>query len=85
VDKWLPIIDADRCSGCGTCVELCGPACLGVPVDHAVLEYPDVCKSEGRCVRVCPERAIRMEWVPFEGKSRRGLFRSPDASGEDAA
>jgi NAD-dependent dihydropyrimidine dehydrogenase PreA subunit len=85
VDKWLPIIDTDRCSGCGACVNLCAPVCLGIPVDHAVLEYPDVCKSEGRCVRICPQGAIRMGWVPFEGAPRRGQFRRADASGEDAA
>jgi len=84
MDKWLPIIDSERCSGCGACVRLCGPVCLGVPADHAVLEYPDVCKSEGRCVRNCPQGAIRMGWVAFEGKGHRGLFRRTEAVGEDA-
>ncbi|MBI4564149.1 MAG: 4Fe-4S binding protein [Planctomycetes bacterium] len=26
--KWVPVIIANRCTGCGVCVEACDPRCL---------------------------------------------------------
>ena len=74
--KWLPIIDSKRCSGCGMCVNLCAPACLGIPLDRSVLRYPGDCNSNGLCVRVCPQGAIEMGWVPCEGVPTRGRWHS---------
>ena len=71
-EKWLPIVDPDLCSGCGSCVNLCAPACLGIPLDCAVLQYPGDCNSDGLCVRVCPAGAIEMGWVACEGSQTRG-------------
>ena len=73
--KWLPIIAPERCSGCGSCVNLCAPACLGIPVDFAVLRWPGECNSDGLCARVCPQGAIEMGWMPCEGAQTRGQWR----------
>jgi NAD-dependent dihydropyrimidine dehydrogenase PreA subunit len=78
-EKWLPIIDPERCTACGACVNLCAPACLDIPIDHAVLEHAADCKSEGLCVRVCPQGAIEMGWLPAEGPQSRGQWRTNPA------
>jgi carbon-monoxide dehydrogenase iron sulfur subunit len=49
------VFDADRCTGCGACVEAC----------HAVFwdeerQQPLICDLCGACVRRCPEGAIRV-------------------------
>lgn len=54
------IIDEEKCTGCGECVEACAPG---------VLEVNDVCKvvnleectACGICVDRCPEEAITLE------------------------
>jgi adenylylsulfate reductase, subunit B len=57
-----PIIDANSCSGCGTCDRHC-------PIDviHldkakqlAVVKYPDECWHCGSCRLDCPQDAIRI-------------------------
>jgi NAD-dependent dihydropyrimidine dehydrogenase PreA subunit len=75
-EKWLPIVDFDRCSGCGACVNFCATSCLGMNGDRAVLENADKCTSDGRCVRICSQGAIEMRWVALEGDRSRGLCRA---------
>jgi ferredoxin len=38
--KWLPVVIEEFCTGCGLCVEACGPACLETKNQVAVLERP---------------------------------------------
>ena len=61
--KWIPIVDVEYCTGCGACVEACGPRCLEIINGIAVLTHPDKCGSEEHCIEPCPEGCIRMEWV----------------------
>jgi Na+-translocating ferredoxin:NAD+ oxidoreductase RNF subunit RnfB len=75
--KWLPVIDADLCTGCGACVRACGPACLKIDDNNiAVLFMPDHCGSEEHCIAPCPEKCIHMEWVESEGDPARGKWRA---------
>ena len=70
----MPVIVADRCTGCGLCVEACGPACLEIVDQIAVLVRPDQCGSEEHCIAPCRDDAIRMEWVPTEGNRAVGRW-----------
>lgn len=72
--KWVPVIAADRCTGCGLCVEACGPACLKMVDNMAVLVRPDQCGSEEHCIAPCRDDAIRMDWVPTEGNRAVGRW-----------
>jgi Na+-translocating ferredoxin:NAD+ oxidoreductase RNF subunit RnfB len=67
MQKWVPVIAEDRCTGCGLCVEACGPACLEMVDNIAVLVRPDQCGSEEHCIAPCRDDAIRMDWVPIDG------------------
>lgn len=57
---WYPVIDYDRCTGCGQCHEFC---LFGVYTkndeDRVVVSHPENCKNNcPACARICPETAI---------------------------
>ena len=39
--KWVPVVDEEHCTGCGLCVEACGPCCLEIVDDIAIPVRPD--------------------------------------------
>lgn len=74
--KWIPVVEQDRCTGCGLCVDACDNGCLGMVWSYATLLGPDDCGSEGSCIPVCPDDAIHMEWVVLVGNPKTGQWRS---------
>jgi heterodisulfide reductase subunit A-like polyferredoxin len=52
------IVDTERCTGCGLCVENCFVADLKIRDGHAVVGAQ--CKGCGRCVEICPEQAMSL-------------------------
>ena len=74
--KWLPVIDAGKCTGCNLCVEACGPACLEMVEGIAALPRPDECGSEEHCIAACRDDAIHMQWVSSAGKESVGRWSS---------
>ena len=52
-----PILDPNRCVGCGKCAESCNYNALAV-VKKKVLLFPELCHSCGVCSYVCPENAL---------------------------
>jgi Na+-translocating ferredoxin:NAD+ oxidoreductase RNF subunit RnfB len=77
-NKWLPIILEEQCTGCGLCVEACGPRSLAMAEGIAVLAFPDTCGSEEHCISACPEDAIQMAWLPFSGDRAVGRWSNAD-------
>lgn len=59
----LPEIDAERCDGCGDCVEACPQGALALEDGKAVMARPADCDYCADCEAVCPPDAIR---CPFE-------------------
>lgn len=77
--KWIPVVDAENCTGCNLCIEACGPDCLELIDDCAVLTVPDACGSEEHCIPVCEFDAIRMEWIEMEGDRGRGAWKTAES------
>ena len=56
-----PLIDLDRCIGCGSCVNACPEhGVLGLIQMRAVLLQPDHCVGHGKCETACPMGAISL-------------------------
>lgn len=54
----VPIIQADRCTECGKCVEVCQFHALA-KVGKSILTFPQLCHGCGSCTWNCPEHAIQ--------------------------
>jgi Fe-S-cluster-containing hydrogenase component 2 len=83
--KWLPIVDAERCTGCGLCVDACGPRSLEMVAGIATLVLAHTCWSEEHCIAVCRDDAIRMAWLPFSGDASVGQWRDKCEPAEQAS
>jgi len=53
----VPEVDAEKCTGCSRCAELCQYSAITC-VKGKVLVFEELCHSCGGCMAVCPERAI---------------------------
>ena len=58
VYKLIPEVDAEQCTSCGKCAEICAYNALAV-VKEKVLVFPELCHGCGGCALLCPEGAIR--------------------------
>lgn len=59
-ERWYPVIDRDRCSGCLECLNFCLFGVYGTDSsDDILIEQPDACRPGcPACSRICPEGAI---------------------------
>lgn len=74
--KWLPVVAADKCTGCGRCVEVCGAKCLEIAEGIGLLPRPDERgREEHLHHRGCRDDAIRIQWVPSAGNEAVGVQR----------
>jgi NAD-dependent dihydropyrimidine dehydrogenase PreA subunit len=57
--NWYPIIDADLCTNCETCVNFCQNDVFESGIDHPEVVNPVNCVEfcQG-CGKICPEEAI---------------------------
>ena len=53
-------VDADKCTGCGNCVEVCPMEAIKLEDDIAVVDEEE-CIECGACVDECPEDAMELE------------------------
>ena len=67
-----PVININRCKGCGSCVSACPErekGVLGLINGKAELIHPTNCIGHGACLRACPFDAITLVF----GTERRGI------------
>lgn len=53
------VVDVEKCSACGECVEACPLDAISMQDDHAQVDE-ETCGDCGACVDVCPTEAISM-------------------------
>ncbi len=70
INKHIPQVDADRCTHCGDCGEICQYNAI-VSVGGSVMVFPDLCHACGGCALVCPSQAIQEVSQPI-GRLRIG-------------
>ena len=51
------IVDVGKCTGCGTCAEICPVEAIKVENEKAVVDE-EACIDCGTCIEECPEEAI---------------------------
>lgn len=54
------IVDQEKCTGCGECIEACPLSAIEMDGDAAKVDE-DTCSDCGACVDVCPVEAITVE------------------------
>jgi NAD-dependent dihydropyrimidine dehydrogenase PreA subunit len=57
-----PVIDEERCTACGCCVEACPSGVFEHDESHVSAAQPQNCGGCGECELACPEDAVE---VPF--------------------
>lgn len=58
-DAWYPIIDKERCTECGKCMDFCLFGVYSSENGHIKVVKPENCKNNcPACARICPSRAI---------------------------
>ena len=57
VNQYVPRVDLERCSGCGTCAEVCQFNAIVMLKDKPRV-FPSLCHGCGSCTLQCPDQAI---------------------------
>lgn len=56
-----PIVDKEKCEGCGNCVDVCPADVFELQEGVAVVVNGEACLECGTCVEECPPQAITLE------------------------
>lgn len=77
VNLLIPQVDAEKCTGCGRCAEVCEFHAI-VNLGGNTLVFPELCHGCGSCTLVCPEQAISEVPKPIGilegGRAENGIF-----------
>jgi Pyruvate/2-oxoacid:ferredoxin oxidoreductase delta subunit len=65
--RYRPEVDAEACSGCGTCEDRCWFDAIAVGQDDVAVVDPQKCLGCGQCAIGCPEEAVIMVDVKEPG------------------
>ena len=56
-----PKVDENKCTGCGTCVDVCPSECFVLEGEKAKVVNPEDCTECETCIDSCAENAITLE------------------------
>jgi len=54
------IVDPEKCTGCGACLDACPVDAIRLENDLAVIDA-GICDLDGICIPTCPVEAIRLD------------------------
>jgi len=58
---WKVVLDPERCTGCGECVDNCPGEVYEMRADRVVAAHPEECHGCHTCEAVCEAEACRVE------------------------
>lgn len=58
IGRAYPVIDEEKCDGCGKCVEVCHMNAITINENMKAVINRKKCKMCGRCINTCPTSAI---------------------------
>ncbi|MBI5015206.1 MAG: 4Fe-4S binding protein [Deltaproteobacteria bacterium] len=64
--NFVPAVDSERCTGCGSCVDICPMDSLSLDGNDRAVRNPVRCIGCGLCVSACPEGSLSLERVAEE-------------------
>ena len=67
----LIIVDEERCTGCGWCIEACEFGVIILPRDRKHVVICDLCKGEPKCIEFCPKEALSLVTIEEVGQRIR--------------
>jgi len=75
VERPLPVIDPEKCSACGRCIEVCEYHAIAI-VGKKPIFFKELCHACGSCTLNCPENAIdeKPEVIGILKSGKRGLL-----------
>mgnify|MGYP006283569563 CR=1 FL=1 len=56
-----PTVNKDKCTGCGSCADICPTEVFEISEGKAKVAKPDECIGCRACEVQCPENAIKVE------------------------
>lgn len=65
LEPYIAEVDAEKCDGCGICVEECLAGAITIKNDKAVINEA-LCKGCGACGALCPTEAINLRGYKYE-------------------
>jgi NAD-dependent dihydropyrimidine dehydrogenase PreA subunit len=60
IDHKFPKVDANKCTGCGTCASVCPAKVFEIKDGKSHVVKPEDCIECGSCVANCPVNAIKL-------------------------
>lgn len=67
----LIIVDEEKCTGCGWCIEACEFGAIALPKDRKFVVLCDLCDGEPKCVDFCPQEALSLMSAEDIGQKMR--------------
>ncbi len=54
------MVDADKCNGCGWCIEACQFGAITFHTSKKAVITCDLCDGEALCIEFCPRKALKL-------------------------